>query len=203
MVSEEALVDAEEEAAGAAGDVGEAEAGDGLRRASGDELADGVLDEVADDVIRGVVDAAGFADLGLLLDGGALGGGADDVAQEALVDAAEDVDGDGGEIVGAVAVAEGLADVGEGGGVGSEVGAVEERVALEDDAVVDAVEAGASGAEVGPGRPLGAKVAEDVVGLDKAVFEEADEDEAVEGALGDLGEGGAVEGVVGLLEGLG
>ena len=57
-----------------------------------EQLADGVLDDVIDDVGGRVVDAAGLADLGLFLDLGLVAGGqADHLAQELLVDLAEDL----------------------------------------------------------------------------------------------------------------
>ena len=69
-----------------------------------------LLDDVIDDVGRRVVDAARLADLGLLLDLRLVPvGQPDHLAQELLVDLAEDLGGQHGELVGAVGVVE-LAD---------------------------------------------------------------------------------------------
>ena len=63
------------------------------------------LDDVLDDVGGGVIDPAGLLHLGLVLDHGVVPGGqADDLAQELLVDLAEDIGGHHGELVGAVGV---------------------------------------------------------------------------------------------------
>ena len=104
---EQALISAEQERAGAAGHVQHAErlavlAAGELRRALAlDLLADGVLDDVVDDVGGSVVDAAGLAHLGFFLDLGLVPGGqADDLAQEALVDRAQDLHGQDAEVVG-------------------------------------------------------------------------------------------------------
>ena len=71
-----------------------------------------LLDDVVDDVGGRVVDAAGLLDLRLVLDHGAVAGGqADDLAEELLVDLAEDVGGQDGELVGAVGVVEAAEDV--------------------------------------------------------------------------------------------
>ena len=64
------------------------------------ELADGVLDDVVDDVSRGVVDSTCLFDFGLLLDDGAVTAGKpDDLAEELLVDVAEDFGGEDGEFI--------------------------------------------------------------------------------------------------------
>ena len=64
----DALKGADEEAAGTARRVEEAELERFLRLPAGEQFADGLLDDVVDDVARGVIDAAGFADLRLFLD---------------------------------------------------------------------------------------------------------------------------------------
>ncbi len=84
-------------------------------RAPFEELADGLLDDVVHDVGGGVVDAAGLLDFGLFLDLGVVAGGqADDLAEELLVDLAEDVGGQDGELVGAVGIVQAREDVLEG-----------------------------------------------------------------------------------------
>ena len=76
------------------------------------KLPDGVLDDVVDDVGGRVVDAAGFADLGLFLDLGLVAGREpDDLAEELLVDLAEDFGRQDGELVGAFGVVEPADDV--------------------------------------------------------------------------------------------
>ena len=106
MVEEE-LIGAEEEGTAAAGHVQDAERGLGF--AAGeiggafafDLLADGVEDDVVHDVGGGVINAAGLAHFGLFLDLGLVPGGqADDLAQEALVDRAQDLDRQDAEVVG-------------------------------------------------------------------------------------------------------
>ena len=63
--------------------------------------ADGLLDDVIDDVGRRVVDAAGLADLGLLLNLGLVAGRQPDhLAQEPLVDGSQDFDGQDAEVIG-------------------------------------------------------------------------------------------------------
>ncbi len=80
---------------------------------------------------------------------------------------------------------------------------VKNVVLLEDDAVVDAVEAAAGGDEILPGRAFVAEAGRPGARLDAFVFEKADEDEAVEGALGHFGERFAVEIGIVVLEGAG
>ena len=105
MPVEQVLVGADEERAGAAGRVEDAQLGGLLGRLALEQLADRVLDDVVDDVGRRVVDAAGLLDLGLVLDHGAVAGReADHLAEELLVDLAEDVGGQHAELVGAVGV---------------------------------------------------------------------------------------------------
>ena len=60
-----------------------------------------VLDDVIDDVGRRVVDAAGLADFGLLLDLGLVAGRQPDhLAQEPLIDGPQDFDGQDAEVIG-------------------------------------------------------------------------------------------------------
>src|SRR5690606_32076606 len=71
---------------------------------------------------------------------------------------------------------------------------------LENDAVVDPVQAPAGSLEVGP-RPLAlAEVRDTDLGLDLLVFEEAQEHEAIERALYDLGQRFRIQVGVGFLE---
>ena len=111
-----------------------------LGRLAFNELSDGVFDDVVDDVFRRVIDATGLADFGLFLQPGAFVGGDDDLAEKAFVDAAEDVDGDGVEIVGRIEMGKAFADAGEAVVIQLEAGRVEDFVLFIDDAVVDAVE---------------------------------------------------------------
>lgn len=78
-----------------------------------DETTDGLLDDVIGDVARGVIDAAGFPHLGLLLDGGAAALRAEDFPDEALVGVAQDLDLDVGEVVAGVVVDEVEEEVGQ------------------------------------------------------------------------------------------
>ena len=203
VVVQQQVEHAEQERAAAAGDVGKAHLGDLVGRLAGDEFADGVLDDVADDVFGRVIDATGLADFGFLFDFDAFIGGDDDLAEEAFIDRAEDVDRDGVEVVGRVDVGETFADVGEGVVVHTELGAVEDVVVLVDDAVVDAVEATAGGDEVLPGRAFVAEAFHKALRFDALVFEETEEDEAVESALGEFGQRLAVELRILVLEGPG
>ena len=114
----DALEGADEEATGAARGVehmdgagvffksGEGLGGGDVVECATEGLLDDVIDDVIDDVPRGVIDAAGFADFGLFLDGDAAPVGADDFSQESLIDAAEDFDGDVVEEVGGFVVAQ-------------------------------------------------------------------------------------------------
>jgi hypothetical protein len=88
------LEGADEEAAGAAGGVEEAELEGVLRRPACEQLAHGLADDVFNDVARGVIDAAGFADFRLFLNGHAASVRPDDFAEEPLVNGAEDFDRD-------------------------------------------------------------------------------------------------------------
>ena len=82
----------------------------------GEKFADRVLDDVVDDVGRCVVDTAGFANLGFFFDFGVVGGReGDDLSEEALVDASEDVGGDDRKFVGAFGIVEAADDGLEGG----------------------------------------------------------------------------------------
>ena len=141
-----------------------------------------------------------------MLDGSALRAGDDDAAEEALVDAAEDVDGNGVEVVGRLGVGEFFAEFGKAGVVHGEfVRVIEGGVEFEDDAVVAGVELAGCGEEFAP--RLAARRTGELLHLDfrldEFVLQEAEEDEAVESALNKLGEGVAVEGVVGGFEQLG
>ena len=151
VVFQEQVIDAEQERAAAAGDVGKAHLGDLVGRLAGNEFADGVLDDVADDVLGRVIDAAGLADFGFVLDADPFVGGDDDLAEEAFVDGAEDVDGDGVEVVGRIDRGRGFWQMSAKASSSTrKFWRVEDGVLLEDDAVVDAVEAAAGGDEVFP-----------------------------------------------------
>ena len=104
---QQALVRAQQERPAAAGHVQDAErlacpsAGQLGGAFALDLPADGLLDDVIDDVGRRVVDAAGLADFGLFLDLGLVAGRQpDDLAQEPLIDRAQDFDGQDAEVVG-------------------------------------------------------------------------------------------------------
>ena len=101
------LIGAQQEGTRTAGRVEHAQGG-GLAGFGGlvfEQFADGVFDDVIDDVGGGVIDAAGFADLGFFLDlGRCAGGQANDLAEKTLIDLAEDIGGDIVEGVGAFRV---------------------------------------------------------------------------------------------------
>ncbi len=81
-----------------------------------------------------------------------------------------------------------LADVGKDVVIHTEAGLVEERMLFEDDAVVDAVEPAAGRDEIFPCRSLIAELVHQPLLFDSFVFEEANEDQPVEGALGSFGQ---------------
>ena len=85
------------------------------------------------------MDATGFADFGFFLDAGAFVSGDDDFAEEPLVDAAERMNGDDVEKVGAIGAGKPLANIGEVLLVNLKVRLIE-PVRTEDDAVVNTVE---------------------------------------------------------------
>ena len=72
-----------------------------------------------------------------------------------------------------------------------------------DDAVVDAVEPAGFGDEILPGGALVAEIGDAVLRFDVFVFEEAQENEAIQRALGEFGEGVAVEFGIVIFEGAG
>jgi hypothetical protein len=76
-------------------------------------------------------------------------------------------------------------------------------VLLEDDAVVNSVEAAAGGDKVLPRRAFVAESVHDALGFDAFVFEKAEKDEAVKDALGQFGERFAIEARVLVLESAG
>ena len=121
------------------------------RRLSFDQLADGVIDDVANNVFRRVIDAAGLANFRLFFDGCALVSSDDDLAKKALVDAAQNVNRNGVEIVGRARVREALGDLVKDVLVDFETVAVEQAVLFEDDSVVDAIESARSRDEILPG----------------------------------------------------
>ena len=76
------------------------------------KLADRVLDDVIDDVGGRVIDAAGLADLRLFLHHGAVARRqADDLAEELLVDLAENLRRQHRKLVGAVGIVQALEDL--------------------------------------------------------------------------------------------
>ena len=84
-----------------------------------------------------------------------------------------------------------------------EAGRVEDFVLFIDDAVVDAVETAGFGDEILPGGALVAEIGDVVLRFDVFVFEEAQENEAIQRALGEFGQGLAVEIGIGIFEGAG
>ena len=88
---------------------------------------------------------------------------------------------------------EAFADAGEGGVLHAELVAVEDVVVLVDDAVVDPVEAAAGGSEIPPRRAALAEPVHEALCFDALVFEETEEDEPVESALGEFCQRLAVE----------
>ena len=95
----------DEEAAGAARRVENTQLDGVLRLPAREQFAHGLADDVFDDVAWGVIDAAGFADFWLFLDGYAAPVRADDLAEKAFVNGAEDFDRDVAEEVGRFLVA--------------------------------------------------------------------------------------------------
>ena len=75
--------------------------------------AHGLLDDVIHDIARGVIHAARLPHFGLFLDGEAPALRAHDLAEEALIDTAEDFDGDDVEEVGRLVVAQFADEPGE------------------------------------------------------------------------------------------
>ena len=105
MPIEEILVGVDQERARAAGRIEDAELGRLFWRLSLDELPDRLPDDVIHDISRRVIDAAGLLDLGLVLDDGVMPGRQpDDLAQELLVNLAEDVGRNDREFVGALGI---------------------------------------------------------------------------------------------------
>ena len=169
------------------------------------------LDDVVHDVGGRVVDAAGLLDLGLFLDHGAVAfGEADDLAEELLVDLAEDVGGEDGELVGAARDSRGrlrmsreelVVEVeGQGELVGGFVAALL-RLEVEEAGVVAVVGLLEELAEARVDAVAVDEGAEAAVVLDAAVFADAQEDDAVNDALDGevefaLGELGVAEGEV-------
>ena len=203
VMANQQIIDAQQERAAAAGDVGKAHFGNLRGRFAVNQFADGVFDDVADDVFGRVINAAGLADFGLFLQPGAFVGGDDDLAEKTFVNAAEDVNGNGVEIVGRIEMGQAFADAGEGFVVQLEAGGVEDFVLFIDDAVVDAVEPAGFGDEILPGAAFVAEIGDAVLRLDVFVFEEAQEDEAIQRALGEFGQGVAVEFGILVFEGAG
>ena len=113
------------------------------------------------------------------------------------------MDGNGVEIVPGIEVREFFADVGEHVVVHLEGRFIEDGVFFIDDAVVDAVEPTRFADEIFPRRAFVAEVSDAVLRLDVFVFEETQEDETIQGALGDFGQRLAVEFGITILEGVG
>lgn len=197
---EQVLVADDEEGAGAAGGIAELEPG-GLRDGDGlfalavvavEEAAEGVFHDVVDDVGGRVVNAARFADFGLFLDPGLVAAGeADGLAEELLIDLAEDVGGEDGKLVGRVGVVEVLDDVLEHLVVerelgGEAVGGVVTALLLfemEEVGVVAVVGAAELLVEAGPDVATVKQHIQPPVVFGAAIFADAEEDDAVDGLL--------------------
>ncbi|GDY23422.1 hypothetical protein LBMAG56_47690 [Verrucomicrobiota bacterium] len=192
MIAEQTVKDAEQERAAATGYVSEAELGNLGRSFARNHPTDGVLNYVADDVFRRVINAASLADFGLFLDAGALVGGDDDLAKEAFVNAAEDVNRNRVEVVDRIEMTELSADVGKGVIVNLRL-VIEPLVVLVNSAIVNFVEAAGFSEEILPRGTLGTEVGDPVLRLDMFVFQETEKDEAVEGALGEFGQRFAIK----------
>src|SRR5438128_714855 len=95
VVAQQRVVNSEQKRATAASDIRKTHFLDFARRLSLNEFTDSVVDDVAHDVFRRVIDAPGFANLGLLFDASAFVGGDDDFTEKPLVDAAENMYRDG------------------------------------------------------------------------------------------------------------
>jgi hypothetical protein len=96
-----------------------------------------------------------------------------------------------------------FANAGEAVVVQLETGRVEDFVLFIDDAVVDAVEPAGLGDEILPGGALVAEIGDVVLRFDVFVFEKAQENEAIQRALGEFGQGVAVEFGIGFLKAAG
>ncbi len=210
MPVEEVLIGAEEKGAGAAGGVEDFELGDLGWGFAFDEFADGVFDNVLDDVGGCVIDTAGLFDFGLFLDAGVMAGReGDDLAEELLIDLAEDFSGQDGKFVGAFGIVErfedGFEDFVVDGQRGSQFvgtfGTIFFVAEVEQAGVVTVI----GGAETRKQTRIdigavdkGQKLA---VSFDAAVFGDPQEDDAVDGDLNGevelaIVEGGVAEGDV-------
>ncbi len=204
MVADETGEDFHEEASGTAGDVGKAQLINLGGFFSGDAAADGLPDDVADNVIRSVINAARFPDFGLGLDDGSFVAGDDDIAEESLVNAAKDGNGNGTEKVIGVLRNEVLNDSGKRGIVDDQRGIFAAvGILFVDDAVVAGIEAAGDFQEIAPRATALAEIGEGDIALNAAILEEPEKDEPVQNALCERGEALAVEVMVGALERLG
>src|SRR5439155_25095624 len=113
--------------------------------------ADCVLDNVTNDVFRRVVNATGFAHFRLVFNARLFRRGDDDLAEEAFIDAAENMNRNRVEVVRRLAMRKALANLIEYSLVRIELVAVEQAVLFEDDAVVNAIQTPRSRDEVFPG----------------------------------------------------
>ena len=113
VVAQQQIINAQQKRAAAARDVGKAHFGNLCGRLAFNQFADGVFDNVADDVFRRVINAAGLADFRLFLDSGALVRRHDHLAEKPFVNAAENVNRDGVEIVRRIDMAKGFANSGK------------------------------------------------------------------------------------------
>ena len=196
VVLQQHIINAEQERAAAAGDVGEFHGRDLRRGFAFDHFAHSVFHDVADDVFGCVINAARLADFGLFHHARGIG---NDLAEKAFVNAPQNVNGDGVEIVGRGRVSQFLADAGENFSVRLKPRRVELRVLLIDDAVVFAIQPERGGNEIFPDTVLLAEVF-DLRRLNALVFQKAREDETIQCALRDFGKIITVEVGIGFLE---
>jgi hypothetical protein len=112
MPVEEELISVDEERARAAGWVQNAKLGDLLGCLALHELSDSLPDNVIHDVSGRVIDSARFLDLGLVLDDAVVSGcEPDDLAQELLVNMAEDIGRDDRKLIGTFRIIKPLEEI--------------------------------------------------------------------------------------------
>ena len=204
---QQVLIGTGEEGAAAAGGIEDAQLGRCVRCHPFQQRADGVLDDVVDDIARRVIDAAGFAHFGFFFDRDdwssiAIAAHFDDLAEEALVDLAEDVGADDRELVAAFGRIEIVDDAAQdavddvdfqGQSIGLRAGFVG-RVEVEEAGVVAPVGGAVKLLDLAVDIAAdGGGAFQAAVAFEVAVFGDAQEDDAVDGALHQVVEFALVE----------